>query len=72
MSKELKYCANCKYSLVTKEPYEKLKCINLEVLQDDPWEVSNIRPNGRNCDEERREKGFFSICGIKGKKFESK
>lgn len=72
MSNKLKYCANCKYSRLTKEPYEQLKCINLVVLQNDYYELSNVRPSGKDCRDERRSTGFFSICGIKGKKFESK
>lgn len=72
MSKELKYCANCVYARMEKSPYDMLKCLNTYVLSNDAGELANVRPKGKDCTEERRQTGWFSVCGIKGKKFEKK
>jgi hypothetical protein len=68
------FCANCKHSQPDPISPWQLRCHNPEVNRYDGWALSSGAASGRgtDCFAERKNCGWFSICGIKGKQYEAK
>ncbi len=68
----LKLCRECRFHVVASQGSYELRCNNEEVNGGDPWALSSNRAWAHtNCRGER-EKKWFAVCGIKGKKWERK
>jgi hypothetical protein len=68
----IKLCKDCKWSQEDKSSSWNLRCVNVEVNKKDAWALSSAGIfNGTNCHEERQGQ-WFSVCGMKGKKWEKK
>lgn len=68
---EPRYCSDCKYSIYFKD-HAELRCTNPYVNKENAWALAYRTHNGSQCYEERNKRGWFTICGIKGKKWEQK
>ena len=67
----LKLCRECKYG-AKNENWSEMRCSNEEVNGADSWALSSEKAYaGTNCRCERERK-WFAVCGMKGKKWEKK
>jgi hypothetical protein len=71
----VKFCADCKWSKTVDNSSWELRCMNPYINKDDSWALGKLNHNGSDCQSERAKKGiigFFSECGVKGKRWEQK
>lgn len=68
----IKTCKDCKFSKPDSTYDWELRCQNIEVNSKDAWALGSAKFKGKSAVEERRNTGFFAVCGMKGKLWEQK
>lgn len=68
---EVKFCKDCKWAVPNKTSNLELRCLNPVVNAKDAWALGQEQMSGTSCHSERG-RGFFSACGMKGRKWEQK
>ena len=66
----IKYCKDCKYSVVQKTSTWMNSCTQPYVIIKNAWALANNNKVGVDCVDERW--GWFKPCGIKGKLWKPK
>lgn len=70
---QVKYCKDCKYSRAREKDYGAIRCVHPVINANDYWSLSHQDEcYGSNCSDERKQRGWFTKCGIKGKLWEQK
>jgi hypothetical protein len=71
MSKEPVFCKDCKFAIPDGNASWGLRCINPRVNSEDSWALSSMSATrGTDCNTERSKRGWFAVCGIRGKQWE--
>lgn len=70
--KTIKLCKDCKWSIPDKQSPWALRCINLSVNSKNAWALSRAKFNGSDASDERSNRSWFAVCGMKGKLHEPK
>ena len=71
--KPVVFCRDCKFSATDPNGAWQLRCHNPEVNRKDGWALGCAETfRGVECVTERRDNGWFSVCGMKGKQYEPK
>jgi len=66
-----KFCNTCEF-LVRKDGESFSRCMEPTVNKNNPWALAYHTSTGVDCYGERQKTGWFSICGMKGKKWQQK
>ena len=72
MTKQLRYCVECKHSRPDPKFEWNLRCFSPVVNANDAWALASTKPlSGTECRTER-EGGIFYKCGKRGAQWEPK
>lgn len=70
---QVKFCKDCEWSRNREKDYGALRCVHPIVNANDYWALANTQETyGSSCSEERKQRGWFTNCGIRGKLWEQK
>ena len=70
---KVKFCKDCQYSRQREKDYGALRCVHPVSNANDYWALANTQEaHGSSCGDERKQRGWFTNCGIKGKLWKSK
>lgn len=70
---QVKFCKECQHSRSREKDYGALRCVHPIVNANDYWALANTaEAYGSSCSDERKQRGWFTNCGIKGKLWEQK
>jgi hypothetical protein len=70
-NKPVVFCRDCRFSEPDQNSPWSLRCHNPEVNRHDSWALaSSSKGRGSDCQGERKQGGWFAVCGIEGKKYE--
>ena len=71
MTKEPVFCKDCKFATPDDTSPWQLRCTNAKVNSEDSWALSSrAKMRGTDCRTERSKRGWFVVCGIRGKQWE--